>query len=272
MARKTLKSGIDALFTVLGGPVENRPGLDAIRRKLSSFATMAEALENGEATRETEAEITALEAALKKSETELAELKKEMQTANAEIERLLADQEKREKTDQDIEPKQFEILSLLPTENRGGFMPFHEICQAVAISFDEAEIRLHNLQEQGWVVRGETFTGHVAWQRTVEGTKLVYAVCLANEEARSQKTYNHPNLAPIQHEALLLIARNPNGISESELVQRITGGEENTPSARLFLTTLRTRGFVAYGGGEGTTVFDGHYLVLAKRGEEYLAE
>jgi hypothetical protein len=256
----------------------------------------------------------------------------------------------------------------------GGFMTLAEIVRSNSISVEEAEVRLHNLEKDGLVIRGETFTGHVAWQRTIEGTKLVLAKRLANEEeaeqrdpdrfgapltqsqrlvllyvaksvegvtpeelatqleqaiptlgstiwtpqsvlfllitlrekqmvidqpapsgqiprkwiarrkgmeylaeskseAPQQQQHKHPDLMPIQQEALLVIARNPKGVSESELVQRLTGTDyPNRPSAKLFLTTLRTRGFVAYGGGEGTTIFEGRFLVLAKRGEEYLAE
>jgi len=93
MATKSLKSRIEALINSLGG--RDKPTLPKIRSELVSFALLAEALEDGQATREAKAKIAGLEAALEKSNAELGSLKVQLQAANAEIERFLADRKNR---------------------------------------------------------------------------------------------------------------------------------------------------------------------------------
>jgi len=73
MPTKSLKSRIDKLINSLGGT--DKPGLAEIRSELFTFARLAEALEDNQATREAEAKIAVLEAALEKSNAENSNLK-----------------------------------------------------------------------------------------------------------------------------------------------------------------------------------------------------
>ena len=124
-ARKTLKSRIDALFNALGGPEADRPNTGEIKTRLFDFAAEAEALENGEATREAKEQIEGLEAALEQSEAareqanaENGSLKAALQSVNAEIERFRKEQKEREEKEREIDPVQFQILSMLPSPIR----------------------------------------------------------------------------------------------------------------------------------------------------------
>ena|ERR1700741_2547264 len=101
---KSLKASIDTLFNAMGGA--NKPSYDEVRSKLSTFASLAKALEDGQATAEKEAKIAALEA-------ELGNLKVELQTANSDIKKFREEQKKRDEKERDIDPKQFEILERL---------------------------------------------------------------------------------------------------------------------------------------------------------------
>jgi len=374
MPKKSLTKAIEDLFSWLGEKPATEPiDRGAVRSRLMEMLPLAQSLEDGAVIRDAEAKIETLEAALEEANAKDAGFQAELQQLKPEVEAFRAAE--REQKDQEVEPKQMEILSRLPTENMGGFMTLAEIVSSNSISVEEAEVRLHNLEKDGLVIRGETFTGHVAWQRTIEGTKLVLAKRLANEEeaeqrdpdrfgapltdsqrlvllyvsksvegvtpdelatqleqaiptlgsplwtpqsvlfllitlrekqmvidqpapsaqiarkwiarrkgieylaeskgeAPQQQQHKHPDLMPIQHQALLLIARNPEGIRESEIVGRVIGPTDSMgPGVRLFLTTLRTRGFVAEGGNcPESGYWSDRCLVLAQRGAEYLAE
>ena len=109
MPTKSLKSRIDKLINSLGGT--DKPGLAEIRNELFTFARLAEALEDNQATREAEAKIAVLEAALEKSNAENSNLKIKLQTANAEIQRFRAERKKQEENEREIPPIQFRFSS-----------------------------------------------------------------------------------------------------------------------------------------------------------------
>lgn len=213
MAKKkqSLTKTIEELINSIGKAPA--PTLGDIKGLLIDALPLVESLEHGSAVREAESKISILEAALKESQSALKQsqaetdsLLIELHTARDDVDRFRAEQEKREKENREIEPKQLEILSRLPTENQGGLMTFGEIIQAVSISFEEAEIRLDSLQKEGLVIRGETFSGHIAWQRTIEGTKLVLARRLAGEEEEKQPQRKHANRTEIEEDVVKALA------------------------------------------------------------------
>jgi hypothetical protein len=265
---------INGLVNALGE--EPKPGWGTIRNDLITLASLVQELEEGETARQLETQIASLEAALEESNAENGNLKAELQKANAVIEAVWAEEKEREKKEQEIPDIQFEILKRLPSEHSGIWLKISEIAYGVGIPVDEAEIHLDRLQRASLVTKGFSANDAVVYHRNIRGTEFVVALRLADEGNESGKPRQHADLMPIQQEALLLIARNAEGITEAELVQRVTSTADSlAPSVLLFLTTLRTRGFVAEGGSCGSVSrldWRGRCLVLAKRGAEYLSE
>jgi hypothetical protein len=262
MAKKSLKKRIDDLVDALGGA--EKPTLADIRSELVVMGALAEEMEAGHTLAEKESAITALE-------QENENLKVELQTANTELDAFRAERKKQEEEERQKEmPEiQFQILKHLPSQHGGPWLKLIEIAYAAGIPVDETEIHLNRLQIAGLITGHYNACDVFAWHRTIAGTELVLAKRLAKEDQESPKAYKHDDLFPIQHDALLLIAKNQEGISESELLQRIDDG--TAAGAWMLLRTLRTRGFVTYGSAYGAPVA-GRILILAPRGTEYLRE
>ncbi len=267
MATKSLKSRIEALINSLGG--RDKPTLPKIRSELVSFALLAEALEDGQATREAKAKIAGLEAALEKSNAELGSLKVQLQAANAEIERFLADRKKQEEKEREIPPIQFQILSRLPSEHGGGnWLRIDEISRAVNILPDEAEIHIDRLEKAGLATRRYNAFDALVWHRTIKGSELVVAKRLAGEEgAGDQKPYKYADLPKIQHEALLLMVGEDEGINEREIAKRLG---KSLALTQHNLSLLRDADMAT--DGDEADYGTGRTWVILKKGNEYLAE
>ena len=82
MPTNTLKTGIEALINAIGG--SEPPDFGHIKGKLMKLVSAAEALEKGEATREAEAKIAALEAALEQATATLEQAHTDREHSNAE--------------------------------------------------------------------------------------------------------------------------------------------------------------------------------------------
>ena len=258
---KSLKARIDALFNAIGG--EQKPSYNKIRSELSTFASLAESLENDQATAKKEAKIAALKA-------ENKNLKVELQTANAEIKRFQAERKKQEEKEREIPPIQFKILHRLPSENEGDGATLKVISRRANIWSLEAKIHLDRLEKAGFAKRTYydiTGGGRItAWHRTMPGNELILAKRLAGEEDQ-EAARKYPDLPPIQHEALLMMVGEDEGINEREIAKRLG---KSLPLTQHRLSLLRDAEMATDGeeGDYGT----GRTWVLLRRGEEYLAE
>jgi DNA-binding transcriptional ArsR family regulator len=265
MPTKSLKSRIDKLINSLGGT--DKPGLPEIRSELVTFAQLAEALEDNQATREAEAKIAVLEAALEKSNAENSNLKIKLQTANAEIQRFRAERKKQEEKEREIPPIQFQILKRVPNEHGGGsWLGINEISRAVNIPPDEAEIHVDRLEKAGLVTRRYNAYDALVWHRSMPGNELVLAKRLAGEE-EEQETYKYPDLPKIQHDALLMIVGEDEGINEREIAKRLGN---SLALAQHTLSLLRDADFAT--DGDEADYGTGRTWVILRKGNEYLAE
>jgi hypothetical protein len=246
-ARKTLKSRIDDLFSALGGPEADRPAPNEIRNELSVFASMAEALENGEATLETEAEIAALDTALEQSNATLEQshaentnLKATLQTINTEIEALREEKKKREEKERDIPDIQLKILRSLPSKYGGSTLNMREIARTASVRVDEAEIYVEGLEKLEFAVFEYCEPGGGGWRRTAEGNKLVVAKRWAGEEEKEEiktKRSKHGELTHPEEIALLKMAENVNeGAIEPEIAKVLGYTQAQTAFILLLLS------------------------------------
>lgn len=170
---KSLSSKIGDLITAFGN--KPRPDDGAIKSDLIQIRTLAETLENGQSTRETESQIATLQA-------ERDNLKAALTAANAEIDRFRAEQAKREKEDAEMPPEQFRILKTLPSEHSGGWLRVNEISDAVQLPVDEAEIHLDRLHKAGLAIGRFNAWDAVVWHRTMRGNEYILAKRLAGDE------------------------------------------------------------------------------------------
>jgi DNA-binding MarR family transcriptional regulator len=174
-----------------------------------------EALENGQALAEKDAEIAALKA-------ENENLKVSLQMANAELETFRAERKKQQEEERkrDIPEIQFEILKWLA--EGVGPKDVSEIANAFSLPVYEADVHLRGLDKKGFVESGYNAYEAVIWGSTTKGNQLVLAKRLVGGE-EAKKAYKHADLPQIQQEALLLMARSDEGINERELNVLIKG-------------------------------------------------
>lgn len=267
MAKKSLKKWIDELIDALGGA--KKPTLPEIRSKLVKFSVMAQAIEEGEGIREAEAKIATLEAALEESNEKNLLLDVQVKEANYEIEQFRAEEKKREKKEVEVPEIQFKILELMPNEQGGGWVTIFEIANALNIALDETEIHLNKLRETGLAVSRYNANDASVWHRSSKGNELVYAKRLAGEKD-SKKAYKHADLSQRQHDVLVIVGSDPDGVTERAIVDK-TGA-----SLSLTVHTLKLlrKAEMATDGGEPRAVFgdDGALWWTLEKGEEYLAE
>jgi hypothetical protein len=267
---KSLKARIDALFNALGGT--HKPSTAKIRSELSTFASLAEALEDNQVTLEAEAKIAVLEAALEKSNTENANLKAKLQTSNTEIKRFRAEQAEREKKERDIPPEQFRILSALPSEHGGSWLRIDEVAHAVQMRLDETEIHLDRLKKAGLAVSRYNAFDALIWHRTIPGSEYVLAKRLAGEEQTLPRKY--PDLPNIEESMLAMMTGESEGVAE-ELIHNSLERKGETITLEKVKWVLRTsldkKGFATYDPDEAT-YGTGHTWFITDRGTEYFAE
>jgi hypothetical protein len=184
MARRPqlLSEKISALFDAFEStPI---PTTERIKNGLWEFANDAKAMEDGERAAETKAEMAALEKktheldAINKKQaqefkSELSQLEAMIDTANAEINRLRAEKEEREKADTELLPEQFRILKALPnrdeTPSRSG-----EVCTAARLGPDEVTSGLAKLKKGGYAsCRHFGAMDSEGWNRTIKGTDYI---------------------------------------------------------------------------------------------------
>lgn len=259
-APKSLKARIDALFNALGGA--HKPSNAKIRSELSTLASLAEALENDQATAKKEAKIAALK-------VEIENLKVELQAANAEIKRFRAEQKKQEEKEREIPQIQFQILTRLPSEHGGSnWLGIDEISRAVNIPPDETEIHIDRLEKAGLAMRRYNAYDALVWHRTMPGNELVLAKRLAGEEeAEDQKPYKYAGLPKIQHDALLMMVGEDEGINEREIAKRLG---KSLALTQHNLSLLRDADMAT--DGDEADYGTGRTWVIMRRGNEYLAE
>lgn len=263
MPTKSLKSRIDKLINSLGGT--DKPGLAEIRSELFTFARLAEALEDNQATREAEAKIAVLEAALEKSNAENSNLKIKLQTANADTEvSCRAEKARRERAGDTA--NSIQILQRLPSEHGGrNWLGIDEISRAVNIPPDEAEIHIDRLEKAGLATRRYNAYDALVWHRAMPGNELVLAKRLAGEE--EQKAYKYADLPKIQHDSLLMMVGEDEGINEREIAKRLG---KNLALTQHNLSLLRDADFAT--DGDEADYGTGRTWVILKKGNEYLAE
>jgi DNA-binding MarR family transcriptional regulator len=260
---KSLKARIEALFNALGGA--HKPSNAKIRSELSTFASLAETLENDQATAKKEAKIAALKA-------ENENLKVELQTANGEIKRFQAERKKQEEKERDIPPIQFQILSWLPSEHGGEWQRVDEIASAVGIKVDETEIHLDRLKKADLAESRYNAFDALIWHRTMRGNEYVLAKRLAGEEQTLPRKY--PDLPIIEESMLAMMVGESEGVRE-ELIHdsiRRKGMKITLEKVKYLLrTSLEKKGFAAYDDEEATYGM-GNTWFITGRGTEYFAE
>ncbi|MEY2498230.1 MAG: hypothetical protein QOD12_1786 [Verrucomicrobiota bacterium] len=208
----------------------------AIKALLVRFAKLAKALEDGTAARKAKSKITRLQTALEKAETvqeesaaaleqsnaELGNLKSELQTMQAEIAQYQAERKKQEEREREIAPIQFEILERLGSPATCDWLNLGEISRALKIPVDEAEIYIEGLDGLGLVFYHPHEPGGGGWLRTADGNRRVVAKRWASEEGdQKQRECKYADLPKAQHDALLIIAANVDGISENEIAKKL---------------------------------------------------
>src|ERR1041385_8654010 len=210
MAKKSLKKRIDDLVDALGGA--EKPTFLDIRNELFSIGTLVEALEDGQALAEKEAQITVLEAALEKSNLENAELHAELQTANTEVEAFRAEREKQEEEERqkDIPDIQFRILRRIPSEAEGNLPRIDEVSRALGIPVDETEIHVNRLEKLKLVARQYPrryrSSDEMVWHRTIKGSELVLAKRLAGKEGETKPQRKHAERTAIEEKVMGYLA------------------------------------------------------------------
>jgi DNA-binding MarR family transcriptional regulator len=258
---KSLKSRIDALFNALGLDERDRPSAGEIRSQLSQFALSAEKLEDGQSAAEKDATIAVLEA-------ELGNLKVELEATKTAIDGFEAERKKQEESEREIDPTQFKILQRLASESECIWLKITEISRALNIPVDEAEIYINGLEKRGLVRFHRHEPGGGGWHRTTEGNKIVVAKRWAGEEDK-ETARKHPDLPPIQHEILLLIAAGQNdGANENDIVNELG---KTLGLVRLNLKALR-QADMASDIDEQADWGMGRVYYLRDTGAEYLAE
>ena len=269
MASKSLKKRIDDLIHALGGAT--KPSYIEIRNELAVLSPMAEALEDGQATREKDARIADLEAELGSLKSELGNLNVLLQTANSEIAKFRADQKKRDEQERDIPPIQFEILERLPSEHGGEWLAIDLIALVFNIPVDETEIHLDRLEKAGFAVRRQYLSGQVVWHRSMKGNELVLAKRLAGKDTEEQKPKRkpHPDLSHAEQIILLIVAKTK-GLTADEIFERYTKAIpiKGRPIATLGMIQLL---LIKLRGKNMASDADGMWVILSE-GREYLVE
>jgi predicted transcriptional regulator len=257
-----------------------------IKAKLSRFARLVKALEDGTATRKTEAKIARLKtalgkanedyekanAALEQSSVAIGNLQSELQTMQAEIAKYQAERTKEEKRKREMPPIQFKILSGLPSRHSGKPLKVETIAQVVGIPTDEAEVHINKLKKAGLVIAQHNNFAPTVWHRSNDGNELVLARRLAGDaEAQEEKpkpARKHPDLSADEHFALLMMSKSEEGVTASEIAEKL--GRMTVKMVELMLTVLEEKGMAS--DGDEPDYGAGRYWVLLRGGMEYLAE
>lgn len=240
---KSLKERIDALINALGGT--EKPTVPKIRNELVAFASIAEALEDGQAGAKKEATIATLK---EKNEN----LKVELQAANAKIERFQAEREKQEKSEEDIPTVQYRILKTLPSEHAGDGLTMEWIRRQAGVPLDETEIHVGKLEEAGLAARETDQFDQWVWRRTKAGNEFVVAKRLAGEEEAEKRDPDQSSAELSQvHQALLLKVAKSGGATAEELAEQLKEALPmvgrsiwTTQSVIFMLVTLRDKQLV----------------------------
>jgi DNA-binding MarR family transcriptional regulator len=140
-----------------------------------------------------------------------------------------------------------------------------EISRAVNIPPDEAEIHIDRLEKAGLATRRYNAYDALVWHRAMPGNELVLAKRLAGEE--EQKAYKYADLPKIQHDSLLMMVGEDEGINEREIAKRLG---KNLALTQHNLSLLRDADFAT--DGDEADYGTGRTWVILKKGNEYLAE
>ncbi|HEV2839899.1 MAG TPA: hypothetical protein VGW39_01105 [Chthoniobacterales bacterium] len=262
----------------------------AIKARLSRYARLVKAMEDGTTARKAKAKIARLEtalatsdanceqanAALEQSSAEIANLKSELQTVQAEIAKYQQERAKQKEREREMPDIQFKILSLLPSRHSGKPMSVEEIAPAISSPIDQTEVHINKLKSAGLVVSQLHNFIPTTWRRSNAGNELVYARRLAGDE-EAPKPYKYADLPKIQHTALVMMAR---GSEEGAIFEHQNAYEEEIAKevgASLRLTQRNLRELrkleMATDGDEPQQTYGaGTEWWLLDKGEEYLAE
>lgn len=262
MAKKSLKKRIDDLVDALGGA--EKPTFAEIRNELVSIGAFAEALENEQALAEKDARIADLEA-------QLGSVQVALQTASAEIKAFRAQQKKQEeeKKRQEVPEIQFKILQRLGSPASCKWLNLDEIARSLKIEIDEAEVYVEGLEKLGLIFFHPHEPGGGGWLRSPEGNKLAVAKRWAGEEG-DQKQHKYADLPAIQHEVLVIVGSDPDGVFDQAIAKKIGA----TLPLTVHTLKLLRKADMATDGGDKRVIFgdDGSLWWTMEKGEEYLAE
>lgn len=258
--RKSLKERIDALFNALGAA--EKPTIEQIRNELSSWSSLAETLENGQALEEKEARITDLE-------TELGRLQVELQTTNTALETFQVERKKQKEDEQDIPDIQYRILRELPSEHGGDGLTMNSIRSCIAIPLDETEIHVDRLQQAKLIVWEEDRYGQCVWRRTKAGNEFVVAKRLAGDEPQARK--RHHDLSVSEALTLLSISKSQ-GVSAEELQKQLKGELPTITVMMVELLLIKLREKEMATDGDEPDYGAPRLWVILRAGAEYLAE
>jgi DNA-binding IscR family transcriptional regulator len=272
---KSLKQRIDDLANAMGG--SQKPAYADVRSQLFDFSAAAEELQNGASIREAEEKIARLEEANEALKAEKEEfnaekeyLKVQLLEAKYEIDRFREEEKEREKKEQEIDPKQFQILQLLASESECKWLKIAEIARSMKFPIDEAEVYINGLENLGLVIFHPHEPGGGGWHRTAEGNKWVVAKRWGDEEEQPNA---NKDLGETAQKVLILIARE-DGLDETAISERIG---IRLSVIRRVLRLLREADMAtdAEEPGEAFTSSEGPvgptWRLLIK-GEDYLAE
>jgi hypothetical protein len=275
--KQSLTERIAALINRVGEKPE--PTFGDIKSELVEWLDLAETLENGSVIRDSEAKVTVLEAALKKTNLENSNLQAELQSLKTEVDRFRAEWKKQEdeKKREDIPDIQLQILRGLPTEHSGDGATLKGICRRAKIPPDEAEIHLNWLEKSRFAERRYFAIGGgesriAAWYRTIRGNELILAKRLAGEEEPAKRNARkHLELSQMETTVLLTVAKQE-GMTPPEIVEQVnksipTIGKPiaSLPTVLIILVTLRGKNLVTNEDGRWSTLTDG-VEYLADRG------
>lgn len=205
-----------------------------IKAKLVRFLRLAKALEDSSAARKAKSKIARLEAALEKAEaaqqesdaaleqsnTELGKLRGELQTVQAEIKQYQAERKKQDESKRKIAPIQFQILERLGSPSSCDWLNLGEIARALKIPLDEADLLVKGLDDLQMIFFHPHEPGGGGWLRSAKGNMEVVAKRWASGEG-DQKQRKYTDLPKAQHDALVIIAANVDGISENEIAKKL---------------------------------------------------